>query len=57
MTRDQLGELLLIHLDEDREAVVPFISLRSLLDNPLESTPGWNFIQYKDNTVLHKYEK
>lgn len=57
MTRDQLAELLLVHPDEDREAVVPFISLRSLLDNPSESTPGWSFIQHKDNTVLHKHEK
>ncbi|KAK3935636.1 hypothetical protein QBC46DRAFT_346420 [Diplogelasinospora grovesii] len=53
----QLADLLLIHPDEDREAVVPPLSLRSLLDNPSESGPGWSFIRHPANTILHGHEK
>jgi hypothetical protein len=53
----QLADLLLVHPDEDREAVVPPLSLRSLQDNPAESTPGWNFVRHPANTMLHGYEK
>jgi hypothetical protein len=55
--QQQLADLLLVHPDEDREAVVPPLSLRSLQDNPAESAPGWNFVQHPANTALHGYEK
>jgi hypothetical protein len=53
----QLADLLLIHPDEDWEAVVPPLSLRSLLDNPSESAPGWSFMRHPANTILHGHEK
>jgi hypothetical protein len=57
VAQTQLAELLLLHPDEDREAVIPPLSLRSLLDNPAESAPGWSFIKHPSNTMLHNHDK
>ncbi|KAM6513638.1 hypothetical protein FALCPG4_016021 [Fusarium falciforme] len=57
MVQNQLSELLLIHPDDDREMVVPPLSLRSLGDNPAESAPGWSFVCHIKNTILHGHEK
>ena len=56
LAQDQLSGLLLVHSDEDRQAVVSCLSLRSLLDNPSEARPGWSFLQHPDNTALHRHE-
>ncbi|KAJ4129463.1 hypothetical protein NW765_016336 [Fusarium oxysporum] len=54
----QLSDLFFIHPeDEDRELVVPSLSLRSLADNPAESAPGWSFICHPKNTALHGHER
>lgn len=39
----QLHEILLINLEEDREAVAPTFNLRMLNDNPSIDSPGWSF--------------
>ncbi|ESU08354.1 hypothetical protein FGSG_11579 [Fusarium graminearum PH-1] len=54
----QLSDLFLIHPDDDdRDLVVPSLSLRSLADNPAESAPGWSFICHPKNKALHGHEK
>lgn len=41
-----------MHADEDRAEVVPPLSLRSLVDNPAVSAPGWSFVQDSRNEML-----
>ncbi|RYO95418.1 hypothetical protein DL764_007702 [Monosporascus ibericus] len=57
MAQDALATVLLIHPDEDRELVVPPLSLRSLVDNPAERTPGWSFVGHPANILLHGRER
>ena len=53
----QLHKLLLVYQEEDREAVVPKISLRSLRDDPTISIPGWSFLKDTRNEGLKGYDR
>ncbi|KAL6406140.1 hypothetical protein AUP68_10703 [Ilyonectria robusta] len=55
--QSQLADLLLVPPDTEREDIIPKISLRSLLDDPSEGTPGWNFTQHPQNEVLHGHQR
>ncbi|KAK5087244.1 hypothetical protein LTR70_007388 [Exophiala xenobiotica] len=54
----ELRELMLIHIDEDLEAVVPQFRLRDLKDNLARADSGWNFLRDERNrTVLPTGDK
>ncbi|KNB16920.1 hypothetical protein FOXG_14929 [Fusarium oxysporum f. sp. lycopersici 4287] len=55
--QSQLAELLLVPPDTEREKVVPQFSLRSIIDDPSESAPGWNFTCHLQNEVLHGHRR
>jgi hypothetical protein len=52
LAQQQLRELLLVHPDEDLEAVVPDIRLRDLKDNLACADKGWNFLQDERNRSI-----
>jgi hypothetical protein len=56
IAQQQLHDLLLIHEDEDREAVTPKFNLRRLKDDLSISELGWNFLKHTENSALHGYE-
>ncbi|KAJ4016148.1 hypothetical protein NW761_015046 [Fusarium oxysporum] len=57
VAQNQLAELLLVPPDTEREKVVSQFSLRSIIDDPSESTPGWNFTCHPQNEVLHGHRR
>jgi hypothetical protein len=50
--QEQLRELLLVHPEEERAAIVPPLNLRSLKDDPSKDQPGWSFLTDPRNVAL-----
>jgi len=57
VNQSQLHELLLVNPEENREDVVPALTLRALKDDPTISEPGWSFLQDTRNTALHGHDQ
>ncbi|KAI8710673.1 hypothetical protein NCS52_01548100 [Fusarium sp. LHS14.1] len=55
--QNQLASLLLVPPDTERKDVVPQLSLRSVVGDPSESAPGWNFTCHPRNEVLHGHRR
>lgn len=56
--QDELAKLLLVSTElGDRQSEVPWFNLRSLVDDPSEAAPGWNFVKHPKNTMLHNKER
>jgi hypothetical protein len=57
LAQNQLNELVLISLEEARDAVGPEISLRSLKDDLTINKPGRSFVRDPRNEALQGYER
>jgi hypothetical protein len=55
--QNQLADLLLVPPDTERKHIVPQVSLRSVVDDPSEGAPGWNFTCHHQNEVLHGHRR
>uniref|UniRef100_A0A0D2YKC3 Uncharacterized protein n=1 Tax=Fusarium oxysporum (strain Fo5176) TaxID=660025 RepID=A0A0D2YKC3_FUSOF len=55
--QNQLADLLLVPSDTERKHMVPQFSLRSVVDDPSEGAPGWNFTCHPQNEVLHGHRR
>ncbi|KAJ0129487.1 Uncharacterized protein HZ326_27420 [Fusarium oxysporum f. sp. albedinis] len=55
--QNQLADLLLVPPDTERKHIVPQVSLRSVVDDPSEGAPGWNFTCHPQNEVLHGHRR
>ncbi|GKU14558.1 unnamed protein product [Fusarium langsethiae] len=55
--QNQLADLLLVPSETERKHIVPQFSLRSVMDDPSEGAPGWNFICHPQNEVLHGHRR
>ncbi|KAL5585664.1 hypothetical protein FOVSG1_013356 [Fusarium oxysporum f. sp. vasinfectum] len=55
--QNQLADLLLAPPDTERKHIVPQFSLRSVVDDPSEGAPGWNFTCHPQNEVLHGHRR
>ena len=49
LAQSDLEKLFLLHEDEERETVVPLLSLHQLQDNPTHNQRGWNFLHDRRN--------
>lgn len=55
--QSQLADPLLVPPNTAREDIIPVISLRSLVDDPTERGPGWNFTHQPENQVFHEHQR